>query len=1793
MSEMAPAKRPDPRTKDGWINRHEPLSSSIASSTVASSGSSTTGSTPDFNWRLTRAIVKKGSLFLYKPPPDVAARSFDPLLPSSPVSTTTLPKSPSIYGSHKRIVSSVSLPPKAMVAAGLRIGYRGLDAHPELEFNSQGQVINGSMEAICHTIIFGDDDEFASTAVLTIPLMGDMVTALTLMKEYVATVRSATRSGNAIASRVQLIINNLLTHFKGMLLNTAIHGALQQLADSVSCHNDQIATALKLAIYQEHQRMNKLLTYSNDDSEIVWSMHHKTSDHTISEKLRAFLSHVEASPSNDQRPPTFTLPPDLFLELTSTDMLATQISCFHLKFYRDWSPAADISLLFKTHYDYSRYNPLVFDSYQYHFLGGLLIDHLLSGKYPKVDNMYRGRLLTHWINLGNALKSVGDLVGWIAILTVLCSPPILRLRASWTYVPSDLRDTVGRDWGHELFELDRRSKLDLMAKRTFRVSTEEIGVTYPKERSISYFGDLSVKPDEGANYRRCQERVSRVKTVINSWKYFFDRIPQNDTFGPPPQPNGAIQKLLYVLLVQNYDTTCLPPDEVLRMSLTVEPATFGNYLKYHYSQQSPIMNGSYLPLVFTDTNPSYKLFSKSSLLLAFGSSSSNKRTVRNGTGRSVEGGATNFHNSSHSVFSSSASSASSTSLKYTTLTNLHRSNSFPPTNSQWVAMTTGVMDVDLFSREFFTKITSRHTLMRNVRDVLNMGAKLYHINDDIVLKALPDDKTSRPSSMIEAPSKHMSASSRRMSAQFMTQSVSPRTSADVTQIFEQSSTTKVVVKSANLERLVDLLVIPVNGFASFVSASDLEKSVVPDFRIDMNVQTLTFFGTYRSFCSPLELLSSLRKRFVGARSAAVSIIDLIEPDEYDDASFPNWDPVCEIPLDNNRAWGVVAQIQIGVLEACHLWVSQYFNDFADDMMLREQFLELIEVFGTEIIFSKDLPPSEMNEDYKSYLGEMEIIYKKARNLFYKKSYRPNDIRPLVPSNPVGVRMEDLMAGNSEPTFRKIEKLVNDLNLVAAEYFSMVSLKEWIELFEVLELQSAEITGFFHYHPPSYSNEDEAVIQDIFTYFDTLYREKPELHTLDLFPKSVQELFRLHNNIVNYLTYQIADTSIHKDERIARMMTVMKMLGIVKTRMSHLELFPADSTADQWTTGISTNVPAFLESCIISAVLRPESRMFANCWMQTAKDVCKLSGRALPNKYTSFEFFVPVFDPKQLTFEGSDKPLTPCVGWMIERMLEIVCYVPNMSVENSSLINFDKRRYVYNLISNITEMKGDDFEEERLGSQVQSICKRLAYIINPEQSLYIIERKALKDALNKELKEYPKSAAKNRVFTSYVTMEIDKIKRDSRQRDFIERQNKELKKSTAKLRSGSSVSLSGTLQSGTKGPRSRFGGLLKAVRPLSMAFSGGFMPTSDRTIALSDLPEISSISEGRCKLQSSINLADCDIMVYPNHKASGVFKIILQDGSELVLQAPSEADTEDWVRVASFAKKYAQAVKAGPPSTKVFGVPIQVLCEREGRPIPRIVETLLHEIESRGLDEVGLYRVSGSLASVNALKAAFDAGHHVNMEDDRWFDINTVAGCFKLYLRELSEPLLTNELFPEFVTCAASTGDEGVARLRRCIKKLPPTNYNLLKRLLEHLDQVAQHEVNNKMKTPNLAIVFSMSFLPSGAVDQMRAMQNVVNTMILCQDRLFSDEESDEDKPSSSNGEDDHENRDGDQDNNPQNGIVKVSTSHADFGLDFATHSSSSSPSPAPTGEDGSELSGDEFSRRPAAKSDSYAEVSAY
>ncbi|XP_062290248.1 breakpoint cluster region protein isoform X3 [Scomber scombrus] len=169
-----------------------------------------------------------------------------------------------------------------------------------------------------------------------------------------------------------------------------------------------------------------------------------------------------------------------------------------------------------------------------------------------------------------------------------------------------------------------------------------------------------------------------------------------------------------------------------------------------------------------------------------------------------------------------------------------------------------------------------------------------------------------------------------------------------------------------------------------------------------------------------------------------------------------------------------------------------------------------------------------------------------------------------------------------------------------------------------------------------------------------------------------------------------------------------------------------------------------------------------------------------------------------------------------------------------------------------------------------------------------------------------------------------------------------------------------------------------------------------------------------------------------------------------------------------------------PSRKpmgVFGIKISTVTKRERSKVPYIVRQCLEEIERRGMEEVGIYRVSGVATDIQALKTAFDTNHKdvsVMMSE---MDVNAIAGTLKLYFRELPEPLFTDELYPNFaggITLSDSVAKESC--MLNLLLSLPEPNLVTFLFLLDHLKRVAEKESINKMSLHNLATVFGPTLL---------------------------------------------------------------------------------------------------------------------
>jgi hypothetical protein len=140
-------------------------------------------------------------------------------------------------------------------------------------------------------------------------------------------------------------------------------------------------------------------------------------------------------------------------------------------------------------------------------------------------------------------------------------------------------------------------------------------------------------------------------------------------------------------------------------------------------------------------------------------------------------------------------------------------------------------------------------------------------------------------------------------------------------------------------------------------------------------------------------------------------------------------------------------------------------------------------------------------------------------------------------------------------------------------------------------------------------------------------------------------------------------------------------------------------------------------------------------------------------------------------------------------------------------------------------------------------------------------------------------------------------------------------------------------------------------------------------------------------------------------------------------------------------------------------------------LPAIVQQSILYLNAKGLKEEGIYRIPGSTTQVNTLKAQYNSGQRVNL--DEILEPSTVAGTLKLYFRELPEPLLTRDLSNEFLKALEIGNDsERIAAMKGLLNRLPLANQACLNWMINHLIMVSEYSDFNKMTVPNLGVVFS-------------------------------------------------------------------------------------------------------------------------
>lgn len=178
----------------------------------------------------------------------------------------------------------------------------------------------------------------------------------------------------------------------------------------------------------------------------------------------------------------------------------------------------------------------------------------------------------------------------------------------------------------------------------------------------------------------------------------------------------------------------------------------------------------------------------------------------------------------------------------------------------------------------------------------------------------------------------------------------------------------------------------------------------------------------------------------------------------------------------------------------------------------------------------------------------------------------------------------------------------------------------------------------------------------------------------------------------------------------------------------------------------------------------------------------------------------------------------------------------------------------------------------------------------------------------------------------------------------------------------------------------------------------------------------------------------------------------------------------------------------------------------------VIKKFIYAVETRGIDEQGLYRIVGVNSRVQKLiSLAMDPKTcaDVELESTEW-EIKTITSAIKHYLRMLPAPLMTYQYQRSFIKAAKLDNPEArVAEIHSIVHRLPEKNQQMLELLMKHLAKVASHHQQNLMTVANLGVVFGPTLLRPqeetvAAIMDIKFQNIVIEILIENHERIFKD-----------------------------------------------------------------------------------------
>eukprot|EP01080_Neovahlkampfia_damariscottae_P004008 gene4008-7264_t len=178
-------------------------------------------------------------------------------------------------------------------------------------------------------------------------------------------------------------------------------------------------------------------------------------------------------------------------------------------------------------------------------------------------------------------------------------------------------------------------------------------------------------------------------------------------------------------------------------------------------------------------------------------------------------------------------------------------------------------------------------------------------------------------------------------------------------------------------------------------------------------------------------------------------------------------------------------------------------------------------------------------------------------------------------------------------------------------------------------------------------------------------------------------------------------------------------------------------------------------------------------------------------------------------------------------------------------------------------------------------------------------------------------------------------------------------------------------------------------------------------------------------------------------------------------------------------------------TKLFGVELNEIMIRpeETEKTPLGIQYLIDILKKEGPNLEGIFRVPGKSEEIEEMIDKLEYG------DDAFYYkgmVNAVGSTLKQYLREMPVPLMTYDLYEDFILLSdISENDlEFQNQISVLIKKIPQNYQNLLFEVMDLAKCIEKKSKKNKMNAENLATVLGVNLLRSKSDDPFKQINDI-------------------------------------------------------------------------------------------------------